>query len=100
MHVISKKTIEIFTQQHPIFKTSLDSWFKIVSKTNFVNPIDLQNIFPSIDVVKDSKNNNLTVFDIHGNKVRLIASIHYNRNKLYIRHILTHAEYDKNNWKT
>jgi mRNA interferase HigB len=41
----------------------------------------------------------LTVFNIGGNKVRLVAAIHFNRNKLYIRYVLTHTEYDKNKWK-
>jgi len=41
----------------------------------------------------------LTVFNIGGNKARLIAAIHYNRGKVYIRAVLTHAEYDKNKWK-
>lgn len=40
-----------------------------------------------------------TVFDIGGNKYRLIAAIHYNRKKVYIRHVLTHAEYDRGKWK-
>ena len=41
----------------------------------------------------------LTVFNIGGNKVRLVAAIHFNRNKLYIRYVLTHTEYDKDKWK-
>jgi len=40
-----------------------------------------------------------TVFNIAGNKARLIAAIHYNRRKVYIRHVLTHSEYDKGAWK-
>lgn len=40
-----------------------------------------------------------TVFDIGGNKYRLITAIHYNRKKIYIRRVLTHAEYDHSNWK-
>jgi mRNA interferase HigB len=40
-----------------------------------------------------------TVFNIGGNKVRLIAAVHYNRNKIYIRHVLTHREYDTGKWK-
>jgi mRNA interferase HigB len=50
--------------------------------------------FPSADQV-----GKLTVFNIGGNKVRLIASVHYNRHKLYIRAVLTHAEYDQGKWK-
>ncbi len=51
-------------------------------------------MFPSVDQV-----DNLTVFNIRGNKVRLIAEIHYDRNKVYIRAILTHQEYNKNKWR-
>jgi mRNA interferase HigB len=51
-------------------------------------------LFPSADQV-DHK----TVFNIGGNKYRLIAAIHYNRRKVYIRAIVTHLEYDKNKWK-
>jgi mRNA interferase HigB len=40
-----------------------------------------------------------TVFDIGGNKYRLVVAIHYNRKKVYIRHVMTHAEYDQNRWK-
>ena len=41
----------------------------------------------------------LVVFDIGGNKFRLIASIHFNTKICYVRHILTHAEYDLDGWK-
>jgi mRNA interferase HigB len=41
-----------------------------------------------------------TVFDIGGNNFRLIAVIHFNRGKLFVRHVLTHAEYDKGKWKS
>jgi mRNA interferase HigB len=51
-------------------------------------------VFASADNVEG-----LTVFDIGGNKFRLITSIHYNRPKVYIRAVLTHAEYDRGNWK-
>ncbi len=43
--------------------------------------------------------NNLVVFNISGNKYRLIAAIHFNRKKVFIREILTHAEYDKGKWR-
>jgi len=40
-----------------------------------------------------------TVFDIGGNKFRLVAAVHYNRKKVYSRHVLTHVEYDRGTWK-
>ena len=100
MHIISQKTIDDFASQHPTAKASLNSWLKIVSKTRISNFNELRAAFPSADVVKNAKGDNLTVFNIHGNDIPLIAAIHYNRNKLYIRHILTHSEYDKEKWKT
>jgi mRNA interferase HigB len=100
MHIISTKTIYNFASQHPTTKTSLYSWINIVSKTRFSNFSELRATFPSADLVKNAKGDNLTVFNIHGNEIRLISAIHYNRNKIYIRHVLTHSEYNKEKWKT
>jgi mRNA interferase HigB len=61
---------------------------------NFTSFADLRTLFPSADQVS-----NLTVFNIGGNKARLIAAIHYNRHKIYIRAVLTHDEYDRGKWK-
>ena len=55
---------------------------------------EVRRVIPSADRV-----GRYTVFNIGGNKARLIAAIHYNRGKVYIRHILTHAEYDRGAWK-
>jgi len=62
-----------------------------VNVTSFV---ELRRIFPSADQV-----GKLTVFNIGGNKARLIAAIHYNRCRIYIRQVLTHTEYDRGRWK-
>lgn len=94
MHVISRKKIADFSAIHPDAKTNLETWYRIVRTTNFRNAAHLRSVFPSADPV-----GNLTVFNIGGNKYRLIAAIHYNRRKVYIRHILTHTEYDRNIWK-
>lgn len=56
--------------------------------------VELRDLFPSADQV-----GKLTVFNNAGNKVRLIAAIHYNRKKVYIRAVLTHGEYDEEKWK-
>ncbi|ESS73050.1 hypothetical protein MGMO_37c00110 [Methyloglobulus morosus KoM1] len=99
-HIISYGSISAFIKKHPGSKTSLNTWYQLTSKNNFPNYNALKEIFPSADVVKNDKGVSLTVFNIHGNKYRLIAAIHYNRNKLYIREILTHDEYDKGKWKS
>jgi mRNA interferase HigB len=94
MHIISRKALQQFWEEHPDSKTALARWFKIVQKNDFTSFNELRTVFPSADKVGD-----LIVFNIGGNKYRLIASIHFNRGKLYIRYVLTHAEYDKGAWK-
>ena len=67
------------------------SW---TSYTSISNPVELRRIIPSTDQV-----GKFTVFNIGGNKAGLIAAIHYNRQKVYIREILTHNEYNRGTWK-
>ena len=94
MHVISRKRLNEFAGEHPDTKTSLAHWFGLMKHGLFSNFIELRDTFPSADQV-----GKLTVFNIGGNKVRLIAAIHYNRQKVYVRSVLTHAEYDEESWK-
>lgn len=94
MHVIPRKALVEFWTHYPDSKSSLLCWYKIVARTEFNSLIDLRQTFPSADKVGD-----LVVFNISGNKYRLIAAIHFNRKKVYIRHVLTHAIYDRGGWK-
>ncbi|MEA5487532.1 MULTISPECIES: type II toxin-antitoxin system HigB family toxin [Pseudanabaena] len=94
MHVISRKVLRQFWEKYPDSQIPLMRWFKIMDRESFSNFASLRSVFPSVDQVGD-----LTVFNIGGNKYRLIASVHFNRDKIYIRHVLTHLEYDKGGWK-
>ena len=94
MHVITRKRLVEFTQKHPDTGSALDHWYRIVKHTDFSSFAELRKTFPSADRV-----GKLTVFNIGGNKVRLIAAVHYNRKIIYIRHVLTHSEYDSGTWK-
>ncbi|GAB4419602.1 MAG: type II toxin-antitoxin system toxin HigB [Anaerolineales bacterium] len=94
MHIISRKALQLFWEKHPDSQTSLLRWFKIVQKTDFDSFAALRRVFPSADKVEQ-----WIVFNIGGNEYRLIASAHFNRHKVYVRHVLTHAEYDRGDWK-
>jgi len=72
----------------------LRSWYKLTYEAEWQNFVDLRQIYPSADQVS-----NLTVFNIGGNNYRLIALVDYKYQKVFIRHVLTHAEYDKEDWK-
>ncbi len=94
MHVISRKALRQFWERHPDSQSALSRWFKVMRHTDFRNLSELRAAFPNADPVGE-----LIVFNIGGNKYRLIASLHFNRGKIYVRHVLTHQEYDKGNWK-
>ncbi|MBD2345605.1 type II toxin-antitoxin system HigB family toxin [Anabaena subtropica] len=94
MHVITRKRLNEFAKLHPDTKNALTQWYQLVKGNEFSSFVELREIFPSADKV-----GKLTVFNIGGNKVRLIAAIHYNHQKLYIRAVLTHSEYDEGKWK-
>ena len=94
MHIITRKKILDFAKRYPECSTALDAWYRIVKHTKFGNIAELRGVFPNADQV-----GGFTVFNIGGNKVRLISAVHYNTQQLYIRHVLTHNEYDKNKWR-
>ena len=84
-----------FARTHPDARAPLNVWFTIIRKTNYSSFANLRMTFPSADQV-----GRFTVFNIGGNKFRLIVAIRYNRKMIYIRHVLTHAEYSPDAWRT
>lgn len=94
MHVITRKRLNEFAKLYPDTKNALSQWYQLVKENEFSSFVELRQMFPSADQV-----GKLTVFNIGGNKVRLIVAIHYNRKKIYIRAVLTHSEYDEGKWK-
>ncbi|MEP6570824.1 MAG: type II toxin-antitoxin system HigB family toxin [Acidobacteriota bacterium] len=94
MHIISRKRLNEFAEQHQEAKSSLAHWYHLAKAGDFSNFVDLRGTLSSADQV-----GRLTVFNIGGNKIRLIAAIHYNRNKIYVRAVLTHNEYDEQRLK-
>jgi mRNA interferase HigB len=94
MHIITRKRLNEFAERHPDTKLALLRWYRLVKRGTFTSFAELRATFPSADQV-----GKYTVFNIGGNKARLIAAVHYNRQKLYIRAVLTHREYDAGTWK-
>jgi mRNA interferase HigB len=94
MHIITRKRLNVFAGKYPETASALARWYKEMKNSDFGNFSEIRNSFADADQV-----GKFTVFNIGGNKVRLIAAIHYNRKKIYIRAVLTHAEYDLDKWK-
>ncbi|MDA3939955.1 MAG: type II toxin-antitoxin system HigB family toxin [Spirochaetia bacterium] len=94
MRVIAKRTLIEQYKVFPDCQEALKRWYKLMSKNNYNNLTELRRVFPPADPVDD-----LTVFNISGNKYRLIVKIIYRLQRVYIGNFLTHAEYNKNKWK-
>jgi len=94
VHVITRKRLNEFADKFPETKSALARWYVTVKNGSFSTFAELRTVFPTADRV-----GKLTVFNIGGNKVRLIAAMHYNRKKVYLRAVLNHNEYDEGQWK-
>lgn len=92
--MIGRKAILTFSRTHPDALVPLLNWFRIVRKAAWNSLAEVRNDFAHADVV-----GRRTVFNIHGNAYRLIARVNYMSERVFILHILTHAEYSKGRWK-
>lgn len=89
MHVISKHALAAFWLKHPAARVPLEAWYRLMKTSRFESFQAIKNSFRSADYVSP-----FVVFDVGGNNFRVIGAIHYDRQKLYIREVFTHAEYD------
>jgi len=94
LHVISRKKLKEAAVRHNDLDGPLDVWFRIAKRASWQSLTDVRKTFATADAV-----DKWTVFNIKGNKYRLIAEMNYRFQRIYIRHVLTHAEYDEENWK-
>ncbi len=94
MHIISKPKIREFWLQNLDSEVPLLDWYKQSKKADWNNLVETRQLFPHADLVGEC-----IVFNIGGNKYRLITKINYRAKIIYIRFILTHKEYDQNKWK-
>lgn len=94
MHVISLSKLKQFWQKHPNSAAGLQYWYKLTTVHKWQSFNEVRQTFPSADLV-----GNFLVFNICGNDYRLITYIDFKFSKVFIRDVLTHAEYDKENWK-
>jgi mRNA interferase HigB len=97
VHVISYKRIREAKDKYPQASSAMDGWYRIMKKNTFNNFSEVKRTFGSVDISRAFYI--FYIFDVGGNKLRIITNIHFDRRKFYIRHVLTHKEYDKQNWK-
>jgi mRNA interferase HigB len=94
MNVVSHKAIRTFCEKHRDAWTPLDRWYRVAKRATWFNFAEVKLAFNTADFVAP-----YVVFDVGGNKYRLIAEINFSRRLLFIRGIMTHKEYMKGAWK-
>lgn len=94
MHIVSRKKLLQAATRHGDLSEPLDVWYRIAKRAEWKNLMDLRRVFPAADAV-----GKFTVFNIKGNAYRLITEINFQTGRIFLRHVLTHAEYSKGGWK-
>jgi mRNA interferase HigB len=99
MRLIDIKTLKAFWATHPDAETPLTRWAQTAERAAWQNIQDARAIYPMADAVAVASGKTATVFNIGGNKYRLITAIHYNTQIVFLMMVLTHRQYDAGKWK-
>ncbi len=91
MRIIAKSTLRAFWEKHPDAETPLKTWYKIAEKQNWKNTQDVKKLFGTASII----NSNRIVFNIKGNDYRLVVYVVFSIQKIFIRFVGTHKQYDK-----
>jgi len=89
MHIISLKRLRDFWREHPEAEQPLRNWHTVAEHSRFTDLVDLKRSFGTADYVPP-----YTVFDVAGNKFRVVVLVRYRDGKMFVRWVMTHREYD------
>ena len=93
MHVISRKPFNDAARKYPNDARAIRETWKVLRAGDFGSPEEMKRVFPSLDNFR--YRDRWWVIDIGGNNLRLIAFIAFRDRRIYVKHIVTHAEYDR-----
>ena len=99
MRIIHGGTVKAWAAQHPDAAEALSAWLKNASQASWQSLASVREVYPHADPVIVGSRRTVVVFNIRGNRYRLVTAIHYNRQVVYTLKFMTHAEYSKNRWK-
>jgi mRNA interferase HigB len=94
MHLISIRNLRLDSYRYSDTQIVIEEWYKVVKGASWQNLEEVKQIYRDTEAV-----GNFTVFNIKGNRYRLIVDINYVNQTIYYKYFLTHAEYDKDSWK-
>lgn len=91
MHIITRKRLNDFADEHADAREPLAAWFRVVRARRYGGPSEVKRDFASASFLGSYR----TVFDIGGTKYRLVVDMRYDLGRAYVRHVLTHEQYDR-----
>jgi mRNA interferase HigB len=95
LRIISRRRLREFSATHADAEGPLNAWYAIVRGRSYRTPHEIREDFPRVSFLGHWR----TVFDIGGNKYRLVADARYDLQRVYVREVLTHGEYDRRSWE-
>lgn len=100
MRIIKESTLRAAALHHPDAAAPLEAWRKAARAARWHSLAELRATYPHADAVRVASGRTVIVFNIAGNKFRLIAALHFDRQIVYFLRFLTHADYSKDRWKS
>ena len=91
MRIIARRVLREFWEQHPDARQALQAWYADAKSATWKSPADIKKIYRNASLIA----NNRVVFNIKGNRYRLVVAIQYEYGIVYIRFVGTHQEYDR-----
>jgi mRNA interferase HigB len=99
VELLNQTALDQAIRKHPDAKKWLSQWSQVVQSASWQNLHDIRRNYPSADGVKLMSKAVVTVFNVKGNTYRLLTFVDYAMQRVYVAVVLTHAQYDKNQWK-
>lgn len=94
MHLIAIRKLRKDANVYPDVAQAIEAWYRVIKSAQWRNLEDVRLVYRDAEAV-----GNFTVFNIKGNKYRLIVGMDYQSQTVFYKYLLTHAEYDKDKWK-
>lgn len=99
MNVITHKRLANYAKLHADTASAIAQFTQVLDHAQWKSIDQVREVYPHADLVKVASGNTVTVFNVGGNKCRVITAIHYNRQTIYILAVLTHGEYSRGKWR-
>jgi mRNA interferase HigB len=99
VRIIKPSTLRAYAKANPTARIALSAWLVTVSRASWTSLASVRKTYPHADAAIAKSGRVVTIFNICGNKFRLVVAIHYNTQRVYIREFMTHAQYSSQAWK-